>query len=302
MGTQSNAPATLAEAQEQRFIDRRTSPFRDWLHWSLTTPRVTLCGGFIVLLCLAAIAAPLIADPDHAQLRAGFQHLGPLENPPFGTDEFGRDIYSRLVFGARITLTVSIASVMIAMTFGTVFGMAAAYFGGLADSLLMRTCDAILAFPPILLGLFVIAFLGASVTNVILVIGVLYIPRFQRIAHSTTLSVQENEYIEAYKAIGARAWRILLKGVLPNIFAPLIVTFSLAMGTAILLESSLSFLGLGVHPSVPSWGRMINNAMRHMHNYQHAIVFPAILISLTVLAFNVLGDALRDRLDPRLRR
>jgi peptide/nickel transport system permease protein len=297
-----NASPTLAQVHEEQFIDRRVSPLWDWLKWAFTTPRVVVCGGFIVLLCLAAIAAPLIADPNHAQLRAGFQHLTPVENPPFGTDEFGRDIYSRLVFGARITLTVSIASVMIAMTFGTVFGMASAYFGGLTDSVLMRTCDAILAFPPILLGLFVIAFLGASVTNVILVIGVLYIPRFQRIAYSTTLSVQENDYIEAYRAIGARAGRILFRGALPNIFAPLIVTFSLAMGTAILLESSLSFLGLGVHPAVPSWGRMINNAMRHMHNYPHAVIFPAIVISLTVLAFNVMGDALRDRLDPRLRR
>lgn len=301
MGTQTNAPVTLSQLHEQRFVDNRMSPLRSWMTWAFTTPRVVVCGGLIVVLAVAAAIAPLIADPDHAQLRAGFQHLGPLENPPFGTDEFGRDIYSRIVFGARITLTVSIASVMFAMIVGSALGMVSAYFGGLLDSILMRTCDAILAFPAILLGLFVIAFLGASTFNVIMVIGILYIPRFQRIAYSSTLSIQENEYIEAYRAIGARAGRILFRGVFPNIFAPLLVTFSLAMGTAILLESSLSFLGLGVHPTVPSWGRMINTAMRYMHNYPHAVIFPAIAISLMVLAFNVLGDALRDRLDPRLR-
>jgi peptide/nickel transport system permease protein len=278
-----------------------TNTFVAWAHWASRTPRVVASGGFILLLSLAAITAPLITIGDPAELRPGEQHLAPSLEFPLGTDEFGRDIYTRLVYGARITLVVSIFSVAIAAAVGTTLGMVSAYFGSPLDSIFMRFADGILAFPGILLALFIVAFLGTSTTNIILVIGFLYIPRFQRVAYATTLSVQENEYIEAYRAIGARTGRILVRGILPNILAPVIVQFSLSMGTAILLEAGLSFLGLGPPPSVPSWGRTIQQSSRFMNLSAYGVIWPAIIISATVLAFNILGDALRDRLDPRLR-
>jgi peptide/nickel transport system permease protein len=218
-----------------------------------------------------------------------------------GTDEFGRDLFARIIYGARLTLIVSVASVTIAMLLGTLMGMASAFFGPPTDTILMRLADAVLSFPPILLAIFIVAFWGSSVLNVILVIGLLYTPRFQRIAYSATLSVQENDYIMAARAIGARGTRILVRGILPNILAPVLVQVSLSMGTAILLESGLSFLGLGPPPDIPSWGRSIQQSSRFMSQHAWGVVWPAVVISLTVLAFNILGDALRDRLDPRLR-
>lgn len=299
---QMAAPAPAAAGSLQSMVEQRpASAFANWIRWATRTPRVIVSGGFILLLCIAAIAAPVITPGNPAELRAGQQHLPPSREFPLGTDEFGRDIYTRIVYGARITLLVSFASVTIATTIGTVFGMLAAYFGSPVDTVLMRFADGVLAFPAIVLALFIIAFLGPSLLNIIFVIGFIYIPRFQRIAYSTTLSVRENEYIESYRTIGAHPSRILFRGVLPNILSPIIVQISLAMGTAILLEASLSFLGLGPSPDVPSWGRTIQQSSRFLNLSPYGVIWPAVAISATVLAFNILGDALRDQLDPRLR-
>jgi peptide/nickel transport system permease protein len=227
--------------------------------------------------------------------------LPPGEGGWLGTDEFGRDLFARIVYGARLTLEVSLGSVAIALVLGTLMGMAAGFFRSPTDVVLMRFADAILSFPPILLAIFVVSFWGSSVINVIVVIGLLYTPRFARIAYSATLSVNQQEYIQAARAIGARNWRILRLAILPNITAPLLVQISLAMGTAILLESGLAFLGLGPPPDVPSWGRSIQQSSRFMNQHPWGVIWPSLVISLTVLAFNILGDALRDRLDPRLR-
>lgn len=221
---------------------------------------------------------------------------------PLGADEFGRDVLSRLAYGARVTLVVSTASVTIAMLAGTLLGMLAAYFGGGIDLVAMRVVDGLLSFPPILLALFVITFLGPSLVNVILVIGLLYMPRFARVAHGATLAVRQVEYVEAARALGATHTRMLRRAILPNIAAPLFVQGSLAMGHAILLESGLSFLGLGTPPPAPSWGRMIEQSSRFMGLSPWPVLWPAITVSTTVLALNLLGDALRDHLDPRLRR
>lgn len=291
-----------ARPTRQGLEHRSSSPAMELLRWAVHTPRVIVSGGFILLLCFAAVTAPWITPAEPNAMQAGAQHLPPSLANPLGTDEFGRDIYTRLVYGARITLVVGIASVAIAAVIGTTLGMLSAYIGSPVDTILMRFADGVLAFPGILLALFIIAFLGPSLLNIILVIGFLYIPRFQRVAYSTTLSVQENEYIEASKTIGARTGRILLKGILPNIMAPVIVQISLSMGTAILLEASLSFLGLGPSPDVPSWGRTIQQSSRFLNLNAFGVIWPAIAISATVLAFNLLGDALRDHLDPRLRR
>lgn len=262
-----------------------------------------LAAPVVVTAVVAALAllAPLLTafgpetiDPERRMSPPSAEHV-------LGTDEFGRDILSRLGYGARITLTVSIASIAIAVSAGTLLGGAAGYFGGLADLVVMRVADGLLCFPPILLAIFVITFLGPSVTNVILVIALLYIPRFARVAHAATLSVREMEYVQAALAQGARSFRILWRTILPNIAAPLFVQASLALGHAILLESGLSFLGLGAPPPAPSWGRMIEQSSRFMSLSVWPIIWPAVAVSGTVLAFNLLGDALRDLLDPRLR-
>lgn len=279
----------------------RSEQLRSWLHWFVGNPRVLLSGGFILLLCIAAVAASIITDSDPSLIRADTRLLPPGEGGFLGTDEFGRDLFARIIYGARLTLIVSFSSVIIATVLGVLMGMSAAFFGSPTDTILMRIADAILSFPPILLAIFVVSFWGSSVVNVITVIGLLYTPRFTRIAYSTTLSIQENDYILASRAIGARAPRILRYGILPNILAPILVQISLSMGTAILLESGLSFLGLGPPPDVPSWGRSIQQSSRFMSQHPWGVAWPALIISVTVLAFNILGDALRDRLDPRLR-
>ena len=291
--------ATAHDLSERR--SARVENLLDWVSWFFTNPRVLVSGGFIILLCVAAIAAPLITDSDPSLIRADQRLLPPGEGGFLGTDEFGRDLFARIIYGARLTLIVSLSSVIISATLGVIMGMAAAYFRSPTDTVLMRFADAILSFPPILLAIFVISFWGSSVQNVIMVIGLLYIPRFQRVAYSTTLAVQENDYVLAARAIGSKSTRILRLGILPNILAPSIVQFSLAMGTAILLESGLSFLGLGPPPDIPSWGRSIQQASRFLSQHPWGVFWPALVISMTVLAFNILGDALRDRLDPRLR-
>jgi ABC-type dipeptide/oligopeptide/nickel transport system permease subunit len=279
----------------------RVEGLRSWGRWFVRSPRVLLSGGFILLLCLAAIAAPLLTSEDPSQIQADRRLLDPGEGSWLGTDEFGRDIYARIIYGARLTLIVSLSSVAIALLLGVLMGMASGFFGNPTDVVLMRLADAILSFPPILLAIFVVSFWGSSTLNVIVVIGLLYTPRFARIAYASTLAVKEHEFIQASRAIGARASRILRVGILPNIMAPILVQISLSMGTAILLESGLSFLGLGPPPDVPSWGRSIQQSSRFMNQHPWGVIFPSLVISLTVLAFNILGDALRDRLDPRLR-
>jgi peptide/nickel transport system permease protein len=296
----STSARPLASVAEKRATPR-VAALRSWLRWFYRSPRVLISGGFILLLCFAAIAAPILTNHDPSEIRADQRLKDPGESGLLGTDEFGRDLFARIIYGARLTLIVSFGSVTIAMLLGVVMGMASAYFGSPTDTVLMRLADAILSFPPILLAIFIVSFWGSSVANVIFVIGLLYTPRFQRIAYSATLSVQQNDYILASRAIGSSAARILRIGILPNILAPVIVQISLSMGTAILLESGLSFLGLGPPPDIPSWGRSIQQSSRFMSQHPWGVVWPAIVISAAVLAFNILGDALRDRLDPRLK-
>ena len=255
----------------------------------------------LAALVISSVGAPLLIshDPNRLNPRAkvdppSFTHL-------LGTDEFGRDILSRLAYGARITLLVAAASVLLAAVGGTLLGSVAAYAGRGVETVIMRTMDGMLCFPPILLGIFVVTFLGPSIVNLILVIGVLYIPRFTRVVHSSTLAIRELEYVESARALGASAVRIIGRAILPNILAPIFVQASLAAGHAILMESGLSFLGLGPPPPTPSWGRMVEQSGRFMQLSFLPLLWPSAAISATVLAFNLLGDGLRDLLDPRLR-
>jgi peptide/nickel transport system permease protein len=247
------------------------------------------------------VFAPKVTPYNPEAVDPAVRLAAPSDLHVLGADEFGRDILSRLAFGARITLIVSLTSVAIAAIGGILIGITAGFFGGISELMMMRIVDGLLAFPPILLALFIITFLGPSLINVILVIGLLYVPRFARVAYGAALPLREAEYVQAARALGLKTARILRKHVLPNIGAPLLVQGSLAIGHAILLESGLSFLGLGPPPPAPSWGRMIEQSTRFMSLSPLPVLWPAIVVSATVLAFNLLGDAVRDILDPRLR-
>jgi peptide/nickel transport system permease protein len=263
--------------------------------------QVLIGGPLVALLLLAALAAPLLTAHEPNTLNSRAKAQPPSLTHVLGTDEFGRDLLSRLLYGARITLLVALASVLLSVIGGTLLGTVAAYAGRGVETAIMRTMDGMLCFPPILLGIFVVTFLGPSIVNLILVIGGLYVPRFTRVVHSSTLAIRELEYVESARALGASSLRIILWAILPNITAPILVQASLAAGHAILMESGLSFLGLGPPPPAPSWGRMVEQSGRFMQLSVLPLMWPSAAISVTVLAFNLLGDGLRDMLDPRLR-
>jgi peptide/nickel transport system permease protein len=269
---------------------------RPWWSAKLVVPAAV-----VVVVAVVALAAPLISRYDPDEINPAMRAALPSRAHPLGTDEYGRDITSRLAYGARISMSVSVVSVVIALMAGTLIGMSSGYFGRSLELVLMRLVDGLLAFPPILLALFVITFLGPSLINVILVIGLLYTPRFARIAHGATLAVRETEYVMAAQAMGATHARTLWRAVLPNIAAPLFVQTSLGLGQAMLLEAGLSFLGLGAPPPAASWGRMIEQSSRFMSLSPWPVLWPSVVVSTTVLALNLLGDAMRDALDPRLR-
>lgn len=263
--------------------------------------QIVMAVPLLAVLVIGALGAPVLVghDPNRLNVRAKVE--APSLTHLLGTDEFGRDILSRLAYGARITLVVAAASVLLAALGGTLLGSVAAYAGRGVETVIMRTMDGMLCFPPILLGIFIVTFLGPSIVNLILVIGVLYVPRFTRVVHSSTLAIRELEYVESARALGASAARIIVRAILPNILAPIFVQASLAAGHAILMESGLSFLGLGPPPPTPSWGRMVEQSGRFMQLSLLPLLWPSAAISFTVLAFNLLGDGLRDLLDPRLR-
>lgn len=271
--------------------------------WSrlLKSPQVWISGGFLLIVALLAVFAPWVAPKDPTLMDGAGRLALPGAKYLLGADEFGRDILSRLIYGARITMEVATVGMAIASVGGVLLGMAAAFYGKWVELVIMRVMDAILCFPPILLALVVVTFMKPTVFNVILVVGFVYIPRFARVAHASSLAVKQTDYVEAARAMGAGDLRILLKAILPNIMAPVFVQISLGLGHAILLESGLSFLGMGPPPQIPSWGRMIETSSRFMHLNPHAVIWPSLAISLTVLAFNLFGDAVRDTLDPRLR-
>ncbi|MDP2858786.1 MAG: ABC transporter permease [Bacillota bacterium] len=263
--------------------------------------RFIVCGSFVALVLFMALFGPNLAPYDPDEMRAAHRLEPSSRQFLLGTDSFGRDTLSRLFYGARVTLFISVVSVLIGVVFGVSLGLLAGFLGGWVDTVIMRSMDAALTLPPIVLAIFVVTFVGSTLLNVTAVIAVLSIPRFARLAYGSTMSVKQNEYVEAMYALGASTLRILFRAILPNIAAPIFVQASLSLAHAILTESSLSFLGLGPPPDVASWGRMIEQSYRFMHLGAYTIIWPAVMISLTVVAFNILGDAARDLIDPRLR-
>jgi peptide/nickel transport system permease protein len=261
------------------------------------------CGAVIVLaLLLCAILAPLIATHPYDQANVRHRLKPPGTQFYLGTDNLGRDIFSRIVYGARISVTVGFCAVGIGIVLATTVGITSGYFGGKFDVLVQRLVDAWMAFPFLMALLIIMAVLGQGLLNVILALGILSAANSSRIIRSATLSAKENQYIEAARAVGASHRRIILLYILPNVMAPIIIIATVGLGFAILAESALSFLGLGVPPPYPSWGEMLSGSGRsYMHKAPWMATWPGVAISLAVFGFNMLGDALRDLLDPRLR-
>jgi peptide/nickel transport system permease protein len=253
---------------------------------------------FISCFVLIALGAGWIAPFDPYAL--GTEMLGkPSIHHWLGTDQLGRDILSRIIYGARISLRVGVIAVGVALLIGATMGILAGYFGKWVDAIISRITDVLFSIPDILLALSIMAILGASTTNLMIAIGIVYTPIFARIARSAVFSIKSSLYIEAARSIGVGHIRIMLKHVLPNIMAPLIVQITLSFAFAILAEAALSFLGLGAEPDTPSWGTMLNEGKDWMESAWWIAVFPGLAITIAVLSFNILGDGLRDALDPK---
>lgn len=259
-------------------------------------------GALILAMAVIAVFAPQIATASPFQLSSRERLKAPSSAHYFGTDELGRDVFSRVVYGARISLQVGFIAVGVGVVFGALVGLIGAYFGGVVDFWLQRLMDALFAFPTIILALTIVAVLGPSTTNVIVAVGIVSIPRISRVARSSALSIMAQPYIEAARSMGAGHARIVVRYILPNTLAPMIVMATAGFGGAILSEAALSFLGVGTPPPNPSWGIMLSGAAQQFIRVAPWMaIFPGIAISLAVFGFNLFGDALRDVLDPRLR-
>ncbi len=291
----------LQPAIGRAFTPSGAAPVRDFMRrlW-----RVRLAGVGIVIVgivVLTALFAPLLAPYDPTQKNTRNLLKAPTLQHPLGTDELGRDTLSRVIYGARISLEVGIIAVGISLVIGVLLGLIAGYTGGATDGIIMRIMDGLLAFPALVLALAITAMLGPSLNNVMLAIGITGIPSFARLVRGQVLTTKRLEYVQAAQSVGASDWRLMLRHILPNIVAPIIVQASISVAAAILAEAGLSFLGLGIQPPTASWGSMLNVAKGYLGRTAWLAIAPGTAIFVTVLGFNFLGDAIRDVLDPRLR-
>lgn len=256
----------------------------------------------IILLCICALFPQAIAPYGYDDQNLSEQFLSPSLTHLFGTDNFGRDIFSRVVYGCRISLQIGLVSVSISCVLGVAFGCIAGYYGNRVDNLIMRFIDIMLAIPNMLLAMSIVAALGIGTRNLILAIGIGAVPGYARIVRGSILSVKEQEFIEAAHSIGASDFRIIMKHIIPNCMAPIIVQATMSIATAILSTASLSFIGLGIEPPTPEWGSMLAAGRAFLRDHWFVVTFPGVAIMLTVFAFNLFGDGLRDALDPKLKR
>lgn len=255
---------------------------------------------FTVIIGLVAILSPFIAPHSPYEQNVLNQYDPPGGRFFLGTDNYGRDVLSRIIWASRISLLVGFFSVLIGMISGSFIGVLAGYFGGKVEATLMRLVDVGLSFPTLVLGLVVMAVLGSGLGKLVLAIGIAMAPRFSRIAHGPTLSIKEESYIEAAKAVGASPYRILICHIIPNILGEILVMGTLWIATAIRIEANLSFIGLGVSPPTPSWGNMVRTGVNHLMMAPWLSIFPGAAILVTVLAFNMIGDGIRDIVDPKM--
>ncbi|HXJ47573.1 MAG TPA: ABC transporter permease [Candidatus Acidoferrum sp.] len=267
-----------------------------------THPRVVLAGTLVLLLFLVALLAPFISPHDPIAVNADNAYLPPLSpGHALGTDELGRDLLSRMLWGARVSLPVAFVAVAVGLVAGGLIGLVSGYFGGVVDLLLMRLIDALLAFPALILAIAIVAALGPNLTNAMIAIGIVAIPVYARLVRALVLQLKQMEFIAASRSLGATPLRIVVRHVIPNLLTPVIVQVTLSAGFAILAEATLSFLGLGAQVPTPDWGQMINSGATFLENDPWLAIVPGAAISITVFSFNLLGDSLRDALDPRLR-
>ncbi|HEY1293005.1 MAG TPA: nickel transporter permease [Chloroflexota bacterium] len=293
----SAAPALAAPAPRQRL---RGNSARAWMQ--LRRNRAALVGlAIVAVLVFAAIFAPFLAPYNPYTVALDQRLQPPSAAHLLGTDELGRDILSRLIYGARVALWVGIVTVVLAGTLGISGGLVAGYLGGTWDAVIMRLVDVFLAFPVIILAIAIVAVRGPGLTNVLIALALVYWTSYARVARGTVLLLREEEYTWAARTLGASPGRIMWRHLLPNAIAPLVVLASLGMGNAILAEAALSFLGLGIQPPEASWGSMLNFGMQFLRDASFLSTFPGLAIFVTVLGFNLLGDGLRDALDPRMR-
>jgi peptide/nickel transport system permease protein len=269
---------------------------------SLRRHRLAVAGFAVLgLLVFSAVFAGVVAPYSPYLIRMPERLRAPSWQHLLGTDDFGRDVLSRIIHGSRISLEVGAIAVGIAVAVGVALGVSAAYVGGRVDSIIMRVMDVILAFPAILLAIGIMAILGPSTANVMIAIGIVYVPIFARVVRGSALQVSAQEYVEAARAMGASDRRIIRRHILPGVLDTIIVQVSLSLAFAILAEAALSFLGLGTQPPTPSWGSMLSSGREWIERAPWLTIFPGLAIFVTVLALNVIGDGLRDALDPRLR-
>ena len=266
--------------------------------------KMAMAGLFMLLaMILIAVFAGIIADYDTEAIQ---QNMPERKQTPsakhwFGTDNFGRDVFARIIHGSRISLSMSIIAMAIAVAIGAVIGAIAGYYGGKTDNILMRFMDILLAIPPMLMSISIVAALGQSMVNLLIALAIAYIPVFARVIRSSILSIKDQEFIEAAKSCGSSNGRIIFKHIIPNAIGPIIVQATLAMGATILIIASLSFMGLGVKPPSPEWGTMLYEGRDFLKGAPYLVLFPGGAITLAVISLNLLGDGLRDALDPRLR-
>ncbi|HSJ26008.1 MAG TPA: oligopeptide ABC transporter permease [Longimicrobiales bacterium] len=290
-------------------VRRRRVLTRGDSQWSIAARqfrrnRLALVGlGIIIVLYLVALLAPLLAphDPVAQHDIARTSYLSPRAGNWLGTDRFGRDILSRIIYGSRISLSIGFVATVISITIGTLLGALAGYFGGRVDTLIMRFTDTVLAFPRLVLLIMIVALFGPSITVIILVLGLTQWPGTTRIVRGDVLSLREREFIQAAQALGMGRARIIGRHLIPNVMAPVIVAATLGIGNTIVMEAGLAFLGLGVQPPTPTWGSMVADGRESLISAWWVATFPGLVIVLVVLAFNLVGDGLRDALDPRLR-
>jgi peptide/nickel transport system permease protein len=290
--TLSSEAAVLSEPPARSFIGDV------WRRFG-RAPGALAGAAVVAAVLLIAIFAPLIAGSDPLAQNLAQQAQAPSAAHWFGTDKLGRDLFARIVYGARISIRIGFVAVGLAITAGTLIGLVAGYAGGRVDTLLMGAMDVMLAFPSIILAIGITTILGPSITNLMIAVGIVYVPQYARLARSSVLNLRDIEFVEAARAIGARTPAILTRHILPNILTPLLVQATLGIATAELEAAGLSYLGLGARPPMPEWGAMLNDARDYWLSAPWALVFPGVSITLLVLGFNLLGDGLRDALDPK---
>lgn len=296
--------STAAAAEKEQLKKRKRSQMTEiWRR--MRRNRLAMFGLVIVsILIIVAVFANQIADYNTVAIKQNVVERlqGPSAEHWAGTDEFGRDIFARLVHGARISLLVGVVAVCIALVTGGILGAIAGYFGGTVDNVIMRIMDIFLSIPILLLAIMIVAALGSSMLNLMIAIGLASMPTFARIVRASVLSVKDQEFVEAARAIGAKNDHIILRHIMPNCLSPIIVQATLRVATAILSTASLSFISLGIQAPAPEWGAMLASGRAYIRDAPHIVIIPGLLIMITILSLNLLGDGLRDALDPKLKR